>query len=97
MQAKVVGLVALALLAGCSNPVNEAKNEVAFVEKLGSQEDICAVYKKLETAAQKAKDQNAYMEAKIKGGLACSKARYGIDDRDTEASNAALMNIVNGH
>lgn len=97
MRSIVGSLVALASLVGCSNPVNEAKNEVAFVEKLGSQEDICAVYKKLEAAAQKAKDQSAYMEAKIRGGLACSKARYGIDDRDTEASNAALMNIVNDY
>lgn len=96
MRSIVGCLVALASLAGCSNPVSEAKNEVAFVEKLGSQEDICAVYKKLEAAAQKAKNQAEYMEAKIRGGLACSKARYGIDDRDTEASNATLMNIVNG-
>ena len=89
MRAIAVGLLASTMLSGCSDPVGDAKNEVAFVEQWGSQQDICDANRKLEVAAQEAKDADAYMAAKINGSTACGNAQFGIDPRSSNATEQA--------
>lgn len=79
---RVLALVALMALAACSSPVEDAKHELAMIEKAhGSKAEICAAKRKVADAYLKAENQHDYEMARLEAGTACSAAQLERVDR----------------
>lgn len=81
--------IGLAVLGGgCSDPVKDAKDRLAIVEKGGSSADICKAQRAVADAQLQAKNEKDYPLAKLTADIACNHAKleaaYGSGD-------AALM------
>lgn len=73
---RALALVALAALAGCSSPVEDAKRQLAMIEKAhGSKTEICAAKRKVADAYLKAQNQADYESARLDAATACNAAQ----------------------
>lgn len=85
-----VGLVVAAalLVGGCNDPVKDAKDRLAIVQKGGSSADICKAQRAVADAQLQAKNEADYPLAKLTADLACNRARL---DAAYGSSDAAML------
>lgn len=77
-----------ALLGGCSDPVKDAKDRLAIVEKGGSSADICRAQRAVAEAQLQAKNEAEYPLAKLTADIACNHAKL---DALSGSGNAGMV------
>lgn len=79
------------IVASCSNPVGDAEDRLAIVEKVGSPKAKCEARRALAQAHLQAKHQREYYEQTIHANIACQSAEfdalYGASDAGIVADN----------
>lgn len=76
IKLKLIGVVALASLSACSDPVKEAKRELEIVESTGgSKDEVCAASRKVADAYLKAHEAKEYEVARLSADIRCMNAQ----------------------
>lgn len=91
MKGYGIGLAIVVVAGGCSDPVGDAADRLAIVEKVGSPKAKCEARRALAQAHLQAKHQREYYEQTIHANIACQSAEldalYGASDAGIVADN----------
>lgn len=81
MRLTLILLAMAAVLGGCADPVEKAKDRLEIVERHGSLREQCAARRELQEAYLDAGREGEYSSAKLRADITCMNAdfegRYG--------------------